>query len=255
MNLAFESVGSGPPLLLLSGFGSDRLSWLFQRDEFAQRYQTFLIDNRGVGRSPAPPGPYTTAQMAQDVVELMDQNGIEKARIVGHSMGGRVAQELALRHPHRVQKLVLAASGPDVTERTLQILELWISAWVEEFDSDVLKREVLPWLYRPEFLSSGPRVGAILGAMRNHPYLPTAQGLRGQLAAVRDHQTRERLSQISCPTLLLVGAQDRLCPPEVCREMAGLIPNAQFKIVPEAGHALTREQADLFSELVLEYLN
>src|SRR6185295_14410807 len=112
----YEEHGSGTPLLLIMGLGADSAAWLFQVPEFAQHYRTITFDNRGIGRSAKPAGPYSIAGMAEDAAGLLDHLGVERAHVVGVSMGGMIAQELVLRHSGRVRGLVLACTFPEPDE-------------------------------------------------------------------------------------------------------------------------------------------
>src|SRR3954470_2981688 len=107
LELYYEETGSGPPLLLIAGLSGNTLGWSMLQPVLAEHFRVIAFDNRGAGRSSAPPGPYTTAQMAQDAVALLDYFDIDRAHIIGQSMGGMIAQELALAHPERVDRLVL----------------------------------------------------------------------------------------------------------------------------------------------------
>ncbi|MCK4963645.1 MAG: alpha/beta fold hydrolase, partial [Dehalococcoidia bacterium] len=111
INMYYEVHGEGEPLLLIMGLGSDLTSWIFQIPEFSKKYQVIAFDNRGVGRTDAPDVPYSTAMMADDTTGLLDALGIEKAHVLGLSMGGFIAQELAVKYPQRVKSLVLAATA------------------------------------------------------------------------------------------------------------------------------------------------
>src|SRR5262245_34948349 len=116
VELYYEEHGSGEPLLLIMGLAADSMAWMFQLPAFSERYRTIVFDNRGVGRSAKPAGPYTIAGMADDAAGLLAALGVERTHVVGVSMGGMIAQELALRHPQRVRGLVLACTFPEPDE-------------------------------------------------------------------------------------------------------------------------------------------
>src|SRR5512140_3268314 len=108
----YEEHGSGFPLLLINGLGSDHLEWLHQLPPFEARFRVVVFDNRGTGMTEIPPGPYTTAEMADDAAALLRALGIARAHVLGVSLGGMIAQEVALRHPDRVNRLVLGCTAP-----------------------------------------------------------------------------------------------------------------------------------------------
>src|SRR3712207_194537 len=128
IDLYYEETGSGPPLLLIAGLGGNTLGWVMLLPALAQHFRVIAFDNRGAGRSSAPPGPYTTRQMADDAAALLAHLGIERAHVLGLSLGGMIAQELALAHAERVDRLVLYATyarpRPAIHDR-------WLKNWVE----------------------------------------------------------------------------------------------------------------------------
>ncbi len=240
-------------MVLLAGFGTDLLSWSFQRDAFATRHRLLLVDNPGAGRSPAPTGECSTQTLANTIVELLDRLGWGAVTLLGHSMGGAIAQEIALQHPDRVRKLVLVSTFAREPQPVRPILERWIEAVTGEFNSELMSREVFPWLYSDAFLSNPNRVRATLGFLKAHPYKPSRAGLEAQLRAVCGHQSWDRLEQLTVPTLVMVGDQDRLTSPALNRELAARIPGASFQQLPGAAHVCMIEKADQFADMVLNF--
>ena len=156
--LYYEEHGSGDPLLLIMGLATPSEGWMLQTPEFAEHYRTIVYDNRGVGRSSKPAGPYTIHEMADDAVGLLDQLGVERAHVLGISMGGMIAQELVLHHPDRVRGLVLACTYPEPDEAIENERRLSVSALGGSITEDGRPRSTWPVSTRsPSSSCSCPR--------------------------------------------------------------------------------------------------
>lgn len=255
MRLYFEdSQTPGPALLLIAGLASDSLSWVMQREVLAQHCRVITCDNRGVGRSPKPPGPYTVAEMADDIIEGLDGLGISQVSLLGHSLGGGLAQHLAITRPHRFERLILACSFSHVEARTLAILESWSDCLALGAGPELMGKCLFPWLYTEEFLNRPEMLEGALQAMRLHPYPLDPQGVAGQVAALRQFDSRAQLSQIQIPTLVLTAARDGLVNPAISRAMAASIAGSQFVQLADTAHACLLETPDVFNEAVLQFM-
>jgi pimeloyl-ACP methyl ester carboxylesterase len=266
VELFYEAHGSGDPLLLIMGFATDSTAWLFQLPAFAARYRTVAFDNRGVGRSGKPPGPYTIHRMADDAVGLLDHLGIARAHVVGLSMGGMIAQELVLRHPARVRGLVLAATFPEPdaeTERTRQFTldqmggritaggEVQID--LQALNPLVLFQHLLPLVFNPEFISTQlPKLMQLFGGALQYGF--SMEAILGQMQALMGHRATERLHRIAAPTLVLTGDADRLISPANSDLLAKHIPGARLVKVPGGSHGFNIEQPEVFNRAVLDFL-
>ena len=257
INLYYEEQGSGEPLLLIMGLGAHSLLWIMQRPALAQRYRVISFDNRGSGRSEVPPGPYSTRQMADDAAGLLDHLGIERAHVIGWSMGGMIAQQLALNHPQRVGRLVLLASLAKARAYSLPWLAFGEQARERGLDRAGLLLWAMPWSYTPAFMTQPAMVEFALNQALADPFPITAEGFAGQAAACREHTTSDLIDQlprITAPTLVLVGAEDILTPPEYSREMAQRIPGARLQILERGGHGMPLEYAQAVNEALLAFL-
>jgi len=249
INISYHVEGEGEPLVMIMGFTASRIGWTPQRRFFKKYYRVVTFDNRGAGKSDKPPGPYSTRMMADDTVKLMDVLGIEKAHIMGLSMGGMIAQELAINHPQRVMKSVLAATY----------------ARQDETSGDTLEQA--------EFLHLAPekKASALIGLAFNKPFYRFTIGLlarvldrfigasgrvgiTGQSEACLKHDTLERLSLITAPTLVIVGTGDRIINPVSSEVIAGRIPNAKLVKVEGASHYFSFEMKNVFNREVLNFL-
>jgi len=249
ININYQVEGQGEPLVMIMGFTASRSGLMPQIRFFRRYYRVITFDNRGAGKSDKPPGPYSTRMMADDTVKLMDLLGIEKAHIMGVSMGGMIAQELAINYPQRVMKLVLASTY----------------ARQDETSGDTLEQA--------KFLQLTPekKVGAMVGLAFNKPLyrfifglLARVQtrfrgasgrvGVVGQSEACLKHNTLERLSLITAPTLVIVGTGDRIIKPVSSEVIAGKIPNAKLVRVEGGSHYFSFEMKNVFNREVLNFL-
>jgi pimeloyl-ACP methyl ester carboxylesterase len=249
IDLYYEETGSGPALLNIPPLSSTGFTIPALEPHF--RFITF--DNRGAGRSSVPPGPYTTRQMADDAAALLEYLGVERAHIFGFSLGGLIAQELAINYPERVDHLVINGA---YARPNLAVVDPWLTLWdqvyAKQIDPTAFNVWLLSQLLTPAFMTQVDLVAAAIA--EPDPYPATAQGIAGQTAAIRTHDTLERLGQISAPTLLLFGAQDIVSPLVYADELAAGIPGATLKVLDPGGHSAIFEFEDAGNAALLEFL-
>jgi 3-oxoadipate enol-lactonase len=252
--LHYEVLGwpGAEPLLLIQGLGADMGGWLMQRYVFSTRYRTIALDNRGAGGSDKPFGRYSLAQMADDAVAVLDAAGIESAHVMGASMGGAIAQLVAVHHPERVRSLVLACTACRHHPWRRELLAEWAAIANERGMREVTRRS-MRWLVGPRSLRRyWPALGAIGPlAMRIPPYAFAAQ-IRAILDA--DDDERFALAGITAPTLIIVGNQDILTPRGDSEELAELIPDAELVVIAGAAHGFMVEHATTFNSVVGNFL-
>ncbi len=245
MRIAWERHGSGPPLLLIHGLGYARWGWEPVVEPLARSFDVLLFDNRGIGESDAPPGPYTAAQMASDALQVLEEADVERAHVLGTSLGGMVAQELALAHPGRVDKLVLACTTPGgagafpMPERTVRLMTN--GATLRDFVENALH----------------PDERAELVERILEHRLATAQAPEAwaaQAAAGAGFDAYERVGSIAAPTLVLHGDGDVVVDPRNAELLAGLLPHASFELFPGTGHLFFWQEPERFARLVGEFL-
>jgi len=249
INISYQVEGQGEPLVMIMGFTAGRIGWMPQIRFFKKYYRVITFDNRGVGKSDKPPGPYSTRMMADDTVKLMDLLGIEKAHIMGASMGGMIAQELAINYPQRVMKLILACTyasqdgtGGDTQEQA-HVLQL--TPW--EKASAMIGLAFNKPLYRFIF-------GLLARVQTRFVGTSGAVGIDGQSEACRQHNTLDRLPLITASTLVIVGTGDRIIKPVSSEVIAGKIPNAKLVKVEGGSHYFSFEMKNVFNREVLNFL-
>lgn len=258
INISYKVEGAGEPLVLIMGFTGTRRGWIFQKPAFRKHFQLIMFDNRGVGGSDKPSGPYTMGAMADDTIGLMDHLGIGKAHILGVSMGGMIAQEVAINHPERVRKLVLGCTfaGMDETgghsSEYMKALGLGENSSADELRSlgigkvlsAVLSVAFNKRLYR---MFAGPLSPV-------YARLMATEGVAAQFEAILGHDTADRLHMIQAPTLVITGAGDRLIRPASSEVIANRIPNARLVGVEGGSHAFNVEMRGRFNREVLDFL-
>jgi 3-oxoadipate enol-lactonase len=254
--LWYERRGKGEPLLLVTGFAISAAVFEPVLDLYTERFECVTYDNRGAGRSSSPLLPTSMPELAADAARLMDRLGLESAHVYGISMGGMIAQELAIRFPERVRGLVLGCTspgGPRAVRPTLGELAA-LGAGI----AGALREPGRPWLsgalFTPEFRRNHPeRVRKLLAGFEAHR--PTPHGANYHLLASVYHDTVSRLGRIQAPTLVMHGGRDAMAPIANARLLAERIPDAELCVVPDAGHAYPLERPEASSELFSEWLD
>jgi len=225
--------------------------WFRITPTLSKSYRLILFDNRGVGRSDTPRGPYTMRQMADDAVAVMKAAGVSSAYVMGASMGGMIAQELALRYPERVRALLLGCTSGGALGSKLPHLRRFPIAI-----GSARTLEEREWLFSPMiYADSTPkeRIAEDIHVRLRYPQLPA--GFLSQFAAILTWSSYRRLPAIQAPTLVMHGDEDRLVPMENGLRVARRIPDAQFVKVPGAGHVLSTDQPEIVDDQVLRFLS
>ena len=253
MKLYAEEHGDGHPLLLITGLGYAIWSWQRQLPVWSQQFRCVAVDNRGTGRSPKPPGPYTIEELADDAAEALDGR---RAHVAGFSMGGYIAQTLTVRHPDLVDRLVLvctATGGPGVVPTPKETAAAWkvnVDRTPPEF-----ARATMPLSFRPGWTDEHPDdFEGLLADRLEYPTPPECW--RAQYDACVDWGSRStQVEQIEAPTLVVHGDADRIVPYENGVELERRIPGSRFEAFPGGGHLLFIEEAPRFNAMVSSFLS
>jgi pimeloyl-ACP methyl ester carboxylesterase len=266
VELYYEQHGEGEPLVLIMGLAADSQAWMFQLPDFAKRYRTVVFDNRGVGRSSKPRGPYSIAAMADDTARLMDALDMPRAHVVGVSMGGMIAPELPLRHRDRVRGLVLACTyaavdGEITNTHDTSVTELGGAIGADgalqidaaNLDPMMFFQQILPRVFNADYLQRElPTLIQLFGGALQWGF--DMEAILAQAQAAMCHDCTARLSEIASPTLVITGDSDLLIPPRNSELLASKIPRARLIKVPGGSHAFNFETPDVFNRHVLEFL-
>ena len=253
-SLYYEVHGDGEPLLLIMGLGQDLTAWALQVPAFAEHFRVVAFDNRDAGRSSRAEGPYTIADMARDTAGLMDALGIGRAHVLGASMGGAIAQELVLRWPERVGRLVLACTMGQFAR--FRVFPLEPAKFIKAHDpgNEIFLTEMLVWCMTHRFLTNAEAVDRMLAQLRAAPFPQPPEAFARQVDAARTFDALDRLGAVEAPTLVLVGDQDILTPPWAARELAEAIPGARLQVLEGAAHGLFWESPGETNRAVIKFL-
>ncbi len=261
IEMYYDTRGEGFPLVLIMGFMGNADCWdpVYFLPRLSERFRVITFDNRGAGRTDvSDKEEYSIKMMADDTAGLMEALGIKKAHVLGISMGGMIAQELAINHPHRVEKLVLASTfcgGPKAVpipgEAAQMVTEILGLLSQKGWDREAAGR-LIPFIFSEEFMKENP--GLVEVAIDLILVAPTPpEGIVRQVEAILNFDACDRLPQIRAPTLILAGKKDRYIPPENAEVMAMRIPNAKLVYFENSAHEL-QEDIEKVTETVLEFL-
>ncbi len=255
IELYYETHGKGEPLVLISGFMMNCLAWAPILPLLAEHYQVIAFDNRGVGQTDAPDEPYSLEQMAEDTLALLHHLKIDRAHVLGFSMGSVIAQILAASSPQSVDKLVLAGTADKRNPRIAYQLNLMGELFEAGLHFHQIMALQLPYLFSESFFSDQLRVDEMKRTLRSEPYPPTPNSYWRQYASLKQFESSALLPKIAAPTLVLGFEEDLATPPAEGEQVAKQISNAQFELLPKTGHCGFTEAPDSFCKIILEFLN
>jgi 3-oxoadipate enol-lactonase len=251
INLDYTVSGQGYPLVMIMGMGIGQKGWRFQKNYFSRYFRTITFDNRGCGESDKPEEAYTTRMMAADTIGLLDYLKIEKAHFLGVSMGGMIAQEIAINYPDRVNKLVLgcticrqdgAANGD--TPEFNQAADSALLGDLDPMLNLLFNKRLIKMLFIPIIKKSLKKAGTAGVA-----------GLAGQRQACLNHNTMDRLGLIKAPALVIGGTADRVIITSSWETLSKLIPGAQLKYIDNGSHSMFVEMPKRFNREVYDFLS
>ncbi len=247
----WDEQGQGAPVLLIMGLGYPSALWYRTRPVLTQRYRTLAFDNRGVGLSSVPPGPYSIETMAADAAAVLDAADLASAHIFGISMGGMIAQEFALQFPARTRSLILGCTspgGPAAVRAESQVVNVLLARGMT---LEQAREAILPYIYDP----ATPKEKIEQDVSLRQPWLPSPEGYTAQLQAILGWEAYSRIAQITVPTLVIHGKSDALVPPGNGKLIAQRIPNAKLVLLDHASHLFLTDQTEAAHKEILEFLS
>lgn len=247
----WDQQGQGEPVLLIMGLGYPSDMWYRTRPVLASKYRVITFDNRGVGRSDMPPGPYPIALMASDALAVLDAAGIQNAHVFGISMGGMIAQELTLQHPDRVRSLILgctAAGGSTAVRAEPEVNQMLMNRG--NMTPEEAAEAAIPFIYDP----GTPRALIDEDLAVRGPWLPRPEAYIAQLQGILAWEGYSRLPQIKTSTLVIHGQNDRLVPAGNGELISKRIPGAKWVLIPNASHIFPTDQTEAAHTAILGFL-
>jgi len=258
INLCYKINGKGQPLIMIAGFATAKNMWLPLLHSFTKNYRVVTFDNRGIGSSDKPAGPYSTKMMASDTIALMDHLGIEKAHILGGSMGGMIAQHMTIDHPQRVDRLILfstSAGGQPLQDMLLGLAEATTPNWKRSGSglAGADLRKLTTAIAARSFNQPFNRLVLVQIASLMLK-LGMTKVPAGQIEAMMTHDVLDKLNLIKAPTLVMTGTRDRLMPPQSSEVLASRITGAKLVTIEGGSHALAEGNSGRFTREVLDFL-
>lgn len=265
VEINYHIVGDGQPLLFIAGLGVDNMCWIYQVPEFQELFKVIVFDNRGIGKSTGSIAPYSIRMMADDAVELLKYLNIGKSHIVGTSMGGMIAQEIAINYPNMVDKLVLCSTFAK-PQNMVEIIMKGVKDIIGYNALDIfginphrlvfekLFSYLLQQIFSEEFLLENKKL--IEETLRKYlSKLTYVETFLKQTGAVYTHNTIDRLNLIKAETLIITGMEDKLVVPECSDILAEKISRSKLRKIEHAEHGMHFEMPDIINKIVIDFLS
>jgi len=254
ISIAFEDVGRGDPLILIMGLSARGASWEDHLKEYVKHFRCIVVDNRGSGDSDKPDGPYTTRAMAHDIAELINQLDLPKVHVAGISMGGAIAQELAIHHPALIQSLTLISTWAKLPPYAAQVFDHLKDMRKTATPAEFMKLLQL-WIFAPPYYRSPENRNSMdEGCQTAHEGYMELHAFCAQADACISHDSVEGAVEIKAPTLITVGELDIFTPLELSRQLHELIADSTLCEFESAGHAHHWEDLQSFNAKTIEFM-
>ncbi|MDP1574078.1 MAG: alpha/beta hydrolase [Coxiellaceae bacterium] len=254
IDLYYEQHGKGPDLVLIGGLTSDHQVWKSTLRLLSAHFRVLIFDNRGAGQTSAPDYPYTMEMMANDTLALMNALNISKAAILGHSMGGGIAMQIALLAPLRVEKLIIACSRGKISAVSSMIFSMREKLQALGIGNDLLAEYVMPFLFSEDFLKINLNVSGFSQWTLRNPHPQSAIGFKHQLNASRSKDFTNELEKIVAPTLVIAGTEDMIATLTQTENLAKSLKNGTLATIKNCAHMPHVEYPREFSQIVLQFL-
>ena len=254
VDLYYEIHGEGAPLIMIAGLASDSQSWQPVLQKLARRYRVIIFDNRGAGRTQPQDAATGIGQMADDCIALIKHLGLSSAHILGHSMGGFVALDCAIRYPEYVSKLILASTSAFCSERNEALFNDWVAYLESDMSAELWFRNMFYWIFSKQFFEDTATVNEAVRLSVAYPYPQSKTAFKNQVGTLEKFNCRESLPDITSETLVIGGTEDLIFSPEESTAVLSAIPEVTFSFIQQAAHALHVEKPQEFTAMVKRFL-
>ncbi len=254
IDLYYEEYGTGTPLMLIAGLASDSQSWLPIVEKLSQQYRVILLDNRGSGRTKPQDIDTSIQAMADDCIALIRHLDLRSVNLLGHSMGGFIALDCAIRYPDYVSRLILVGTSAFNSKRNNALFDDWVS-YLESGMSDTLWfRNIFYWIFTRQFFEDTKSVEAAIEFATKYPYPQSTIAFKNQVKAIRMFNCLKDLSLIRSRTLVIFGKEDLLFSPKESSKILSAIPKVERVLIARAAHSVQTERPKAFISHIQTFL-
>ena len=254
LNIYYEQQGFGEDLVFISGLAADHTTWAPIIKTLKEKYRMLLFDNRDVGKTDSVNESYTIEHMARDTLALMDALEIEKATLIGHSMGGAIALYVALMHQERVKKIIVCASAPKLPTPSLVHVQSIIKLREHGLSPLLIFETTLPWLFGESFLKNGRLVSAVMRNILHNPKPQTLESFKNQAQASESIDLLNTMQKITTKTLVIAGKEDLITPLACSEKIHRSIRGSELFVIPDCGHMLQFEQPQILEKAIVDFI-
>ncbi len=254
IELYYETYGNGQPLILISGMISDSQSWVSLIKNLSKNHFLIIPDNRGVGRTKPQDADITIQKMSDDYYSLIKHLDLKSVSLLGHSMGGFVALDFAIRYPEYTSKLILASTSAFNSKRNIDLNRQFVSDLESGMEDDKWFRNIFYWLFSNRIFNNKIIMNDLIQLSIESPYRQSNAAFTNQTKAIENFNCLKNLPDIKSETMIVFGKEDKLFPPEKNIEMLKAIPNNQVTIIENAAHTIHFENSKDFINCILNFL-
>jgi pimeloyl-ACP methyl ester carboxylesterase len=253
IEMYYELQGKGHHLILISGYACDHTYWNMMMNELVNKFQVLIFDNRSVGQTKDNGLPFKLENMAEDVIELIQQLGLKQPHILGHSMGAAIAQIIGKKYHDQINKIILLNSTAKHNIRSMKALESILNLRKNNVAFDLLLENSMPWFFSSDYLANPENILSFKTSIMNNPYFQSIQDQERQLNAILEFDSRKWLNLIKVETLIIGALDDILNLPVESQQLRDKISQAELKLV-SGGHSSPIEQPNEMCQLIFNFL-
>ena len=254
IDLYYEEHGKGRAVMMIAGLASDSQSWQPIVEKLSQQYRVILLDNRGSGRTKPQNAEISIGSMADDAIALIRHLNLSSVDLVGHSMGGFVALDCAIRYPDYISKLILVGTSTFNSERNNTLFSDWVLYQTSGMEDSLWFRNIFYWIFTKEFFKEKETLHDAVQYAVKYPYPQSKTAFQNQVSAITLFNCTKDLSSVRSETLVIFGKEDMLFPPKESSKVLHAIPKVKFTTIKHAAHSVHIEQPKKFINVIQTFL-